>query len=249
MPAARGLRGLALALAALGLALGAGVAARAQAAGDVISARLVAPTARYDHGVLGDALEWGGMEIGFRRCVGCAVETLVITLPETRVFEDVAARLADLDGDGRREVLVVETDLKLGASLAVYDMRGKVAATPHIGQPHRWLAPAGVGDFDGDGAPEIAYVDRPHLKRDLVFLRYHEGRLTELARLPGLTNHRIGDDHISGGTRNCGAGDELVLVDAGWSEIMAVRLDGMAPRSLGALKSPADLRRALACKI
>ncbi len=96
-----------------------------------------------------------------------------------------------------------------GAQLAVYgvagDSFGLIAATAPLGR-HRWLAPAGIADFDGDGRVEIAYVDRPHLTRELVFVRLEGDRLVELARLPGVTNHRIGDDVISGGLRDCGQG-------------------------------------------
>lgn len=213
-----------------------------------LKAELVQPTDRYDHAVFGDALEWGGLHITAWPCADCGADGKTFTLPETAVFEDIAARVLDLDGDGSAEVLVVETRLTQGASLAIYNASGKIAATPYIGRARRWLAPAGLGDFDGDGTPEIAYIDRPHLLRDVVFLRYRDRRLTEIARLPGLTNHRFGDPLISGGVRNCGAGDELVLANADWTEIMAVRLDGTAPRSLGPLNSPADFARALNCE-
>lgn len=241
-------RGLAPALT-LALTLGAGPAAQAEGAlSHVLKAELVQPTARYDHGVLGDAIEWGGLQITGWPCEDCGGATKTFTLPETAVFEDVSARVVDLDGDGSAEVLVVETDLALGASLAVYNTAGKVTATPYIGAPHRWLAPAGVGDFDDDGHPEIAYIDRPHVTRDLVFLRYADGTLTALARLPNLTNHRIGDTQISGGVRNCGQGDELVLANPDWTAVMAARLDGTAPRQIAALNTAADLTTALACK-
>lgn len=120
-------------LAALLLALAAPATAQ-----DITSARLTDPTDRYDHGVLGDALEWGGLEMTL-----ADGRRLQVTLPEDRVFEDVEARLGDFDGDGRPEVMVVETDISLGGSLAIYDATGKRAATRHIGQTHRWLAPAG----------------------------------------------------------------------------------------------------------
>lgn len=220
--------------------------------GEVIRAELVQPTDRYDHGVLGDALEWGGLQMTVNTCIGCAglhLADVMVTLPPTRVFEDVAARVYDLDGDGRSEVIVVETDLALGASLAIYGPQGRIAATPFIGQPQRWLAPAGVGDFDGDGRVEVAYVDRPHLLRDLVFLRLEKGALVEVARLPGLTNHRIGDRAISSGSRNCGQGDEVVLALADWTGLVAVRLQGGAAQitPLGDY-SAERLTAALACR-
>ncbi len=51
--------------------------------------------------------------------------------------------------------------------------------------------------------------------------------LAETLRLPGLTNHRIGEAFISGGLRDCGAGAELVLASADWSRVMLVQ-DGQA---------------------
>ncbi|WP_267140265.1 FG-GAP repeat domain-containing protein [Anianabacter salinae] len=179
------------------------------------------PTTRYDHGILGDAVEWGTLVLtlsnGTRRR---------LVLPESRVFEDVAPRLADLDLDGAPEVIAVETDIARGARLSVYDETGLVAATPHIGQTHRWLAPVGAADLDGDGRVEIAYVDRPHLARVLRVWRFEDGALREIAAADGLTNHRIGDPAIAGGLRDCGAGPEMITLDAGWARVMASRLAG-----------------------
>ncbi len=197
---------------------------------DITAARLTLPTDRYDHAVLGDALEWAGLEMTLsdgRR--------LRVSLPKDRVFEDITARLADLDRDGRPEVIVVETSLTLGASLAVYDSTGKRAATAYLGQPNRWLAPAGIADFDGDGQVEIAYVDRPHLARELVFVRLQGRALTEVARTPGLTNHRIGDRHIAGGVKTCNGRASLLLASADWSRLIQVSLgpSGITTTDLG----------------
>lgn len=232
--------GLAASLAGLWLAL----ATAAAPAQDIISARLIQPTARYDHGVLGDALEWGAL-----RLVLADGRQITVTLPETHVFEDVAARIGDLDGDDHPEVMVVETDMARGASLAIYDATGRRVATRPIGQPHRWLAPAGWGDFDGDGRTEIAYVDRPHLVRELVFLRLEGGSLTELARLSGVTNHRIGDSSISAGLRRCSGRDSLILASADWTQVMEASLAGnrAQARILGPLRGPDDLEAARRC--
>ncbi|MDO9637910.1 MAG: VCBS repeat-containing protein [Pseudotabrizicola sp.] len=202
----------------LALALLVGLTGPAMAQ-EIVAARLIAPTDRYAHAVLGDALEWGGLELTLSDA-----RRLRFTLPDSHVFEDITARVGDFDGDGRAEVLVVETSLTHGAALAIYDTDGRRAATPYIGQPNRWLAPAGWGDFDGDGRIEIAYVDRPHLARELVFVRLTGDRLTELARAPGFTNHRIGDSAIAGGTRRCNARDTVVVASADWSRMMEVRL-------------------------
>ncbi len=210
----------------------------------IVSADYAAPTDRYAHGILGDAIEWGALEIttdtGTRRFV----------LSGDRVFEDVAPRLADIDGDVSPEVIVVETLASAGAQLAVYDETGKIAATPHIGQTNRWLAPVGVADLDGDGAIEIAYIDRPHLAKMLRVWRYTDAALVPVADLPGLTNHRIGERDIGGGIRDCGAGPEMITANADWTDVMATSLiDGqLTSRSIGAHIDRGSFATALACE-
>lgn len=204
-----------------------------------------APTRRYPHGVLGDDVEWGAL------AVACGGVRATVALPEELVFEDLAPRLADLDGDGGPEIVTVESHRLQGARLSVWGLRDgalvRIAATPFIGQRFRWLAPVGAADLDGDGMVEIAYVDRPHLARTLRVWRYADGTLTEIASLPGVTNHRIGEDFISGGVRDCGGEPEIVLADAGWRRIVAVTLkDGrLHSRDLGALGGVEDIEAAL----
>jgi hypothetical protein len=186
-----------------------------------------APTDRYDHGVLGDAVEWGALTYILQGSPEHGpFLTTTYTLPESRVFEDTAPRVAEFVENGSPEIVVVETDVARGASLAIYALGEvdlvKIAATPFIGQKHRWLAPAGIADFDGDGRVEIAYVDRPHLLGELVFVRLEGKTLREVARLGGLSNHRIGDETITGGVRTCGKAPELVLVSKDFDRLMVV---------------------------
>ena len=170
----------------------------------------------------------------------------------THVFEDIAPRLADADGDGRTDVVVVQTDPAQGAQLAIYSLQqGRVVkahATPHIGQPFRWLAPVAIADLDGDGITDIALVDRPHLRRELVVWTFAPGGLTVKARLPDVTNHRIGDETIAGGLRDCGQGPELVLASADWSRVRIAAYDGgtLSARDAGPLV-PGALTAAMAC--
>ncbi|PTW51336.1 FG-GAP repeat domain-containing protein [Rhodovulum kholense] len=239
------MRGAALLAAAFLLAGAVPVSARDGASARIAAARYADPTARYDHGVLGDGLEWGSLVLRLS-----AGGTRRIVLPDTRVFEDLAPRLADLDGDGAPEVLAVETDLSRGARLSVYGADGLIAATPFIGQPYRWLAPAGAADLDGDGRVEIAYIDRPHRARVLRIWRLEAGRLVPVAVAEGLTNHRIGKDVISGGLRTCGVTPELLLADPDWQRVIAVRLSGgqVSRRALPHPPSPAGFAAAAACR-
>ncbi|WP_377188800.1 FG-GAP repeat domain-containing protein [Ruegeria meonggei] len=215
----------------------------AVAADAIVSARFTHATTRYAHGVLGDKVEYGALELTLRNRV------LVLQLPSDRVFEDLAPRLVDVDLDGKLEAIVVETHIAAGAQLAIYDASGtKIAATPHIGTRFRWLAPVGAADLDGDGYVEIAYVDRPHLAKTLRIWRFTRGKFTEIADLPGLTNHKIGEDFISGGLRDCGNGPELIVANADWSEIVSVSYDQEWQRHRLGPFSQSNLDRAMACQ-
>jgi hypothetical protein len=229
------------------VALVMGLASHAMAQ-EIVSARYDGPTTRYPHGVLGDEIEY---------------DTLVVQLSDGRemsarwaqniVFEDLSPRVVDVDGDGAPEVVVVESHETQGARLAIWGIRdgalAQIAATPHIGTRFRWLAPVAVADLDGDGRVELAYVDRPHLAKLLRVWRYGaDGDLTQVASAEGLTNHRIGWDYIAGGLRNCGQGSEMVLADAGWANVVAVRLaDGALTQRVLGTYSPKALERALGC--
>jgi hypothetical protein len=159
-----------------------------------LAAYLVDPTARYDHGVLGDAIEAGGfaVERDGRR--------LTYRLPEDAVFEDRRVRLGDLDGDGTPEAIVVKSYLQRGAAIAVYALRAEsiepLAESPAIGARHRWLNPVGVADFAGTGETTVAAVLTPHLAGSLRLYRLAAGRLVEVARLDGFTNHIIGTRNL-----------------------------------------------------
>jgi len=218
--------------------------------GDIRWAGYSDATTRYAHGVLGDAVEAGGLRVMAGLNGPCE---LSVILPEHSVFEDTGPRIADLDGDGRNEVIVVESHRDLGAALAVYGLRDgaltKLAATPNIGRTNRWLAPIGIADLDGDGAIEIAYIDRPHLAKTLRVWRWDNGALTEVAAGAGATNHRIGEADIAGGIRDCGDGPEMIVADANWRNVLAVRLqDGtLTSRVLFPHNGRASFTRALAC--
>ncbi|MFT7593559.1 MAG: hypothetical protein ACI8R4_000873 [Paracoccaceae bacterium] len=221
---------------------------------NILSAEYGQPTGRYAHGILGDALEWGSLILTIDTCPACAGikrRTVTITLPDSHVFEDLRPRLADLDGDGDTEVIVIETDVTRGAALAIYDETGKIAETPHIGRTHRWLAPLGAADLEGDGTIELAYIDRPHLAKVLRIWRFENGKLTPVADHAGLTNHQIGQDFISGGIRTCaGQPPEIITANKNWTRMIASTLTGtqIKTRDIGPHIGPTSFKTALACR-
>jgi hypothetical protein len=211
----------------------------------ITGARFAEPTTRYPHGVLGDTVEYGALVLQTDRG-----PDLRIVLPMTRVFEDTEPRLADLDGDGRPEVIAVESHAERGSRLAVLGTQGLIATTGWIGQRFRWLAPVGAVDLDRDGRVEVAFVDRPHLAKVLRVVRMDGRALTEVASVDGVSNHRVGDPEISGGIRDCGEGPEMVLPSADWTAIVTVAFrDGaLTTRTLGAHEGPVSLAAAMECR-
>ncbi len=198
-------------------------------------ARFTDPTNEYGHNVLGDTPEWKSLvvELPTARIGGGKGKpfTRSVTLAEGRVFEDIRPRCADVDGRPGREIIVVESSMTGGAQLAVYGRvtgadglptLGKIAATPHIGRRNRWLAPAGVADFDRDGRNEVAYVEKPHLTGVLRFWRLEDGELVEVASRDGFSNHKIGQNFITGAVRDCADSALLILPNLDWSALFAV---------------------------
>lgn len=226
-----------------------------------ISATLSDPTDRYPHNVLGNIPSLTTLTVTARICENCAepMTTARLTLPAPLVFEDVAPQLWDVTGDGRPEIVVVQSHENAGARLTVWSLRdagddtaplfGMIAATDFIGTRFRWLAPFGAGDFTGDGRIEIAYVETPHLGKVMRLVAIEDGKLVERAAIAGVTNHRIGQDTISGGVRTCNGRTEAVLATADWQRIVAVQWqDGaLNSRDLGPLSDLGELSRALTC--
>ena len=210
---------------------------------DIAQAWLVGPTTRYGHGVLGDAVEAGGL-----RAVMADGRVLDHRLGPDSVFEDLQPRLADLDGDGRDEILVVRAYLSAGAALAVFSIRdGRLvlrAETAPIGIPNRWLNPVGVGDVDGDGEVEAAYVETPHIGGILRVVALRGDRLVEEATVHGVSNHAIGSRALglSAVLDLDGDGsDDILLPTAARRGVRFISLAGGAVRDLAAIRHGAAI--------
>ncbi|MDX1709591.1 MAG: VCBS repeat-containing protein [Rhodovibrionaceae bacterium] len=208
---------------------------------DIREAWLIAPTARYGHGVLGDATEAGGLFVR-----GSDGGTYRYMLPEDAVFEDLQPRLADLDGDGLSEVIVVKSYLASGAALALYGLRDgalqPLDETPPVGHANRWLNPAGTADFDGDGHEDVAYVETPHIGGTLHVYRFVGQRLEPVASRAGFSNHAIGSralDLSHAGDLDADGRAELILPGMGRRTLAVVSLDEGELRVRDRIRLPA----------
>lgn len=175
---------------------------------NIRAAWLTGPTRRYRHGVIGDAIEAGGLAA---ETAGGAVQTF--TLAKNAVFEDRLARLIDMDGDGSDEILVIQSYLDRGASIAVFkssrDGLARISQSAPIGRANRWLNIVGAADFDGDGKMEIAAVITPHIGGTLHLYEIRNDRLAKDGDAFGFSNHAIGSRQL------------------GWSAILDVNGDGV----------------------
>ena len=209
-------------------------------------------TTRYAHGVLGDAIEAGELHI-----TTLTGKTLSFVLDSAHVFEDIAPRLADMDGDGKNEIITIRSHKDKGGQIAIYGISkarpgnlSLVATTPYIGQAYRWLAPIGIADFNNDGAMDIAYIDRPHLAKLLRVWSYTPTGLKQIAQATGLTNHRIGDDFITGGVQRCGKQAAMITVDSSWSRVIKTSFENgrLVSKDIGAFDTPTSLAAMLNCQ-
>ncbi len=159
--------------------------------GDIQAAWYEAPTRRYAHGILGDAIEAGTLAVLTKNGT-----ELRLTLPDSEVFEDRTPRLADLNGDGSVEVITIRSSRAKGGAVTVYGLAegelAQLATTDFIGRSNRWLNIAGIADFDGQPGLEIAHVRTPHIGGTLNFDSYRNGKLERIGSIDGFSNHAIG---------------------------------------------------------
>ena len=177
---------------------------------DIAWAWLGSPTRRYPHGALGSPVHAASLHVVAETQLKAygPPKVLSVELPLTRVFEDRLLRLADLDGDGKDEIIVVESDAFQGSSVVVYGLRStptgasaksrsqtrlvELARSPAAGSTFRWLNPVGVADFDGDGMMDIASVTTPHIGGVLTLYHYTPPKLVPFAKAMDVSNHKMG---------------------------------------------------------
>jgi hypothetical protein len=203
-----------------------------------IQAEYANPTDRYPHNIMGSLMAHTDLIVGLEPCAQCSEErdALAVRLPAHLVFEDFTPRLVDLNGDGRAEIVVVESDQSKGARLAVWDVildEGKPklvrgATTDFIGTRFRWLAPIGAADFDRDGSTEFAYVEKPHLDKTLRIVRRDGKHLNQIASIQGVTNHAIGQEEVQSRIEICAGVPTIFALDGSGQLILSIQMSGRA---------------------
>ena len=218
--------------------------------GNIAAAWYSEPTKRYAHGVLGDAVEAGALKV--RNKSG---KTFTFRLSSTQVFEDIAPRLADLDGDGKTEVIAILSSKDQGGSIAIFQLNGnaflKVAQSPFIGRPNRWLNIAEIDTFFGGARPVIAAVITPHLRGLLHFYQFKNNQLKLIARGQGFSNHFIGSNEL----RLSAVGDvnkndipDLAIPSLSRNELVILGMNQNKMVELARARLPARINRAIAYK-
>ena len=188
------------------------------------------PTTRYAHGILGDPIEAATLAI--QSADGTVHRH---TLPGNDVFEDLTPRIVDIDQDGSPEVLTIKSYWEAGATIALYgvgaDGISELGEAPPIGRSNRWLNPAGVEDYDGDGVNEIAVIRTPHIGGILILYHWDQSgrQIVEETRQSGYSTHAIGSRDLDLAFSYDWNGDgviDLLLPDQSRTVLVAVSMAG-----------------------
>ncbi|MEM7524153.1 MAG: VCBS repeat-containing protein [Pseudomonadota bacterium] len=212
---------------------------------DISAAWYEGPTRRYAHAILGDAIEAGALSVRTARG-----DVLTLDLPVSHVFEDRTPRIADLDGDGRAEVVAIRSARRAGGGVAVYGLRDgrleEVAAIPDIGLSNRWLNIAAIADLTGDGRREIAFVKTPHIGGTLRVFAWKDGGLGLLDEMWGFSNHAIGAREMRlSALMETEAGPILAVPSADRRALRMVRMEAGALRLIAEVALPVRVDKAM----
>lgn len=186
---------------------------------------LTNPTNRYNHGVLGDAVEAGSITLIDTLPVPSIV--LRIDIPPPAVIEGIAPIWADINADGQREIIVTLSDREEGAQIAVFNEGGeRIASGPSIGRGYRWRHQLAVAPFAPNGDLELVDVLTPHIGGVVEFYQFSNNMLRITALMPGYTSHVLGTRNLDMAIAGDLDGDqrvEVLLPDQSRMELGAIR--------------------------
>lgn len=169
-------------------------------------------TDEYDHGVLGDGAEAGGVAVVDPE--GPEV-TAWLNPPDGTVFEGLAPLVAQWGGE--TTVVTTASDGDAGARVVAYAPDGTVRASgPAVGSGFRWRHQIALAPFPADGATELAAVRTPHIDGTVEFYRLDGDGASLAAERSGYAPHRIGSRNLDMAAAGDFDGDgrtELVVPD------------------------------------
>lgn len=220
------------------------------AALSIVHAEYASETSIYPHHVMGkDVPE--RMKLVVYDGSAQAYEVTLPTGKNARVFEDLFPRIADVDGDSHNDVVVVESNIDSGASIAVYSIKNqrlvKIAQNDFLGKKFTWLALVGIEDFDGDGQKEIAYIEKPHAVRVLQFWKFSDGALIKVNEYKDVTSHVLGTNFYQSAIQSCaGHSPRVVLVDPKWQRLLSIGFSNgqLIKKDLGKYMGPDSAQQA-----
>jgi hypothetical protein len=183
------------------------------------------PTERYDHGVLGDSVEAGGV---FMISPGRGnTARQIITMDNFSVIEGIKPLWVDLNGDGIREILVTESNHQRGASLVLYNESGEILANgPSTGSGYRWRHQLAAGPFGAHGEMEIVADKTPHIGGPVEFYRWRGNKLEIVATIGGFSSHVLGSRNL----------DMIISGDFDGNSIPEIIIPSRDRRELGSIE-------------
>jgi hypothetical protein len=183
------------------------------------------PSSDYPHGVLGDALEARSITLIDPNRKPVKIKEFKIDPAD--VIEGIAPLWVDLDGDSKREIIVTQSNINVGARIVVYNQEGEVIAqSDPIGQGFRWLHLIAATQIVNDDILDLVVVRTPHIGGVLEIYELTEGKLEISTSLKGYSSHQIGSRNL----------DASLVTDVNADRIPEIVLPDQSQQNLSALQ-------------
>jgi len=152
------------------------------------------PTTRYEHGILGDIIEAGGVAIV--STFGALRIDLQVEFRSPLVAEGLAPLWVDWDGDGAREIVVTLSEERASARVVLFDEDGTQRALgPPVGRGFSWRHVIACAGFTGSNR-ELVVVRTPHIGGVVEFYALEGEKMETVAQLSGFTSHLVGTRNL-----------------------------------------------------